>query len=285
MSSVYTPLLSDNHSENSENTKDLSKLQPCANFLLNSDNEVWYIGRIYKQKPSGIFAKITQTWRNFVDEKYKTFVSYKFVHKERTFCLTFKKKQGADGDSILGNNSDYHITVSLIEQDDNGSVQQRQDNKTDSRATKIDNETPIKCRGSESLIIKTIYKDGNFVFEESTTENPKFLSITSGDTPDEMAVVRGMGTVFSEGHTKYSDFFDTYIKNNMDNLGKTLVDHCENPNSSLASSGGGATRIHTRLTRRRKGVFKRKGKKSYKKKKYGKTKKSRRFRRSGRSRR
>jgi hypothetical protein len=48
---------------------------------------------------------------------------------------------------------------------------------------------------------------------------------------------------------------------------------------------GGATRRHTRLTRRRKSVFKRKGKKSYRKKKYGKTKKSRRFRRSVRSRR
>ena len=86
---------------------------------------------------------------------------------------------------------------------------------------------------------------------------------------------------------KFKDFFTKYIQKNMDTLVQILVQKCDPPVStdSINPTQGGATRRHTRLTRRRKSVFKRKGKKSYKKKKYCKTKKSRRFRRSGRSRR
>ena len=67
MSGVHAPLLS--------NTDDsLSKLQPCANFLLESAEGVWYQGEIHKQIASnaGMFKKIRQVIRNINTEKYTT---------------------------------------------------------------------------------------------------------------------------------------------------------------------------------------------------------------------
>lgn len=268
-------------------------LQPCANFLLESQEGVWYAGTMYKEHKSlkgetsnGFFSgmklmgqRFSRKVQNiaktaFLVEKETKFVSYKFVHEGREFCLTFRKHPLTAGDSI----DMYNIKLSLIEKDNN------QTGVRKSNDDSIGEETLIKCRGSESLNIQTI---NNKVTYSVDLDEPEFSSITSGDTPDQIAVVRGMTEIYitQPENIKFNNFFETHIKEKMGSLGSILVKKCEKPNGSPVSSGGGATRRHTRLTRRRKGVFKRKGKKSYKKKKYGKTKKSRRFRRSVRSRR
>ena len=279
--------------ERSSDAGGLSKLQPCANFLLNSVEGVWYAGTMYKEHKSlkgetskGFFSgmklmgqRFSRKVQNiakttFLVEKETKFVSYKFVHEEREFCLTFRKHPLGDGDSI----DMYNIRLSLIKKDDNRTDLRKSNDK------EIGKETPIICRGSESLIIKTV--DAPLTLPD-TLVDAKFSSITSGDTPDQIAVVRGMKKFESPETDKFSDFFEKYIKEKMYNLARILVEKCYPPVStdSINPTQGGATRRHTRSTRRRKGVFKIKGKKSYKKKKYGKTKKSRRFRRSGRSRR
>ena len=287
------PLLPEGH-ERTSDAGDLSKPQPCANFLLKSDKDAWYAGTMYKEHKSlkgetskGFFSgmklmgqRFSRKVQNiaktaFLVEKETKFVSYKFVHEEREFCLTFRKHPLGDGDSI----DMYNIRLSLIKKDDNRTDLRKSNDK------EIVTETPIICRGNESLIIKTV--DASLTLPD-TLGQAEFSSITSGDTPDQIAVVRGMTEIdiTNPENKKFSDFFTAHISTNKGTLGKILVEHCEKPNRSpVSSSDGGANRRHTRLTRRRKSVFKRKGKKSYKKKKYGKTKKSRRFRRSGRSRR
>lgn len=290
------PLLSNTGTTDDSLSKagDLSKLQPCANFLLKSQKDAWYHGKIHKQiaSESNVFKKIRQAYRNLNDEKYTIFVSYKFSQtidgRDRTFCVTFRKKRNADFDNVMGFSDDYLIRVSLIEEDTSSNQQQRKDSKQASRILHMDDETPITCRGRESLVIQIDSLHGGNVILPKNLEEAHFSSITSGDTPDQIAVVRDMTEIDikTEENKKFLNFYDTYISPNMKTLGSILVNHCDNRNSSpVSSNDGGATRRHTRLTRRRKGVFKRKGKKSYKKKKYGKTKKSRRFRRSGRSRR
>jgi hypothetical protein len=99
---------------------------------------------------------------------------------------------------------------------------------------------------------------------------------------------QGKGVSFTNGDT-YEGKWENGNKHGKGVLtfanGDTYDGMWENGKPVKVVSEGGATRRHTRLSRRRKSVFKRKGKKSYRKKKYGKTKKSRRFRRSVRSRR
>lgn len=81
------------------------------------------------------------------------------------------------------------------------------------------------------------------------------------------------------------------VRSGIDTLGQILVDACNEytrsneSNESNGDQAGGYTRKYKRLTRKCKGVLKRKCKMSYKKRKYGKSKKSRRLRRSIRSRR
>lgn len=292
MSSAGDPLLT----EGQERTSDagyLSKLQPCANFLLNSIEGVWYAGTMYKERKSlknetstGFFSgmklmgqKFSRKVKNIAEttgftEKKTKFVSYKFLHGGHTFCLTFRKYPRGDGDEL----DVYNIRLSLIEPSDNVDASKRKN--IDSTL----NETPINCMGSESLNIQTNH--GRFT-SYVDLESPEFSSITSGDTVDQIAVVEDMKKFESPETDKFKDFFTKYIQKNMDTLVQILVQKCDPPVStdSINPTQGGATRRHTRLTRRRKSVFKRKGKKSYKKKKYCKTKKSRRFRRSGRSRR
>jgi len=283
------PLLSDssNSSDNLNDSDDLSKLQPCANFLLNCKPEKWYVGEIHKQIPSdsNAFKKFIQAHRNFIGEKYTRFVSHKFLHAGRTFCVTFRKERYSDYDNVGGISNVYLIRVSLIEpEEDIQSVQGREDNKKASRQPPIDIELPIKCRGKESLIIQIERLRGGVVTLPRTVNDAEFSSITSGDTPNQIAVVRGMTEfdITTRENEKFKNFFETYIEKNKDTLVKILVEHCDGKNTV---SQGGATRRHKRLTRRRKLLVGRKGKKSYRKKKYGKTKKSRRFRRSVRSRR
>jgi hypothetical protein len=98
------PLLSPNSNE----SNDLSKLQPCANFLLNCDPDTWYVGEIHKQIPSDSNAlkKFIQAHRNFTGEKYTRFVSHKFTESingiPRTFCVTFRKERYSDYDNVGG---------------------------------------------------------------------------------------------------------------------------------------------------------------------------------------
>lgn len=293
--SEYEPLLSNTGTTDDSLSKaeDLSKPQPCANFLLKSQKDVWYKGEIRKNndtsKQKTTWGKMGSKFKHLlkttgISEEFSKFISYKFDHiingTPRTFCITFRKQPNTSKlyNNLGGIDTVFHIRLSLIEKDNS---------KTEQRETGVEDETPIKCTGSESLIIEAEilgkYRENGIKIP--TQQNAEFSSITSGQTLDQVAVVRGMHEIPENAPNQYKDFFNAHIKEKMGSLGSILVNHCDNRNSSPVSPGGGATRRHTRLTRRRKGVFKRKGKKSYKKKKYGKTKKSRRFRRSGRSRR
>lgn len=295
------PLLS----SDSSSSDNLSRPQPCANFLLlNSKPETWYVGTIYKEHKSlkgetstGFISGMKLMGLRFsrkvsniakaavLTDKETKFVSYKFVHPiggiPHTFCLTFRKHPRGDGVGL----DVYNIRLSLIERADNTNLSERKS---------IDGnliETPIKCRGSESLIIKNASESLTL---PANVNYAKFSSITSGDTPDQIAVVKDMKKMTDEDmiideNKQFNNFFTTYMKpDKMDTLAGILLKHCDSSNSvnaSIAPTEGGATRRHKRLTRRRKRLVGRKGKKTYRKKKYGKTKKSRRFRRSIRSRR
>lgn len=258
----------------------LSALQPCANFLLNCELDKWYKGEIHKnddvsKQEKGwdkikSYARSGFTGIGMINE-YSKFISHKFQYEldstVRTFCITFRKEPRlAKIYNVLGgNDSAFLIRLSLIEEKENSGG---------------DALTKIKCNWRESLILEPTFFARNGI-EIPTKENAKFSSITSGQTHDQVSVVIGM-TPISDHVNRYKVFFESHILPHMKTLGKLLVDHCTSENTA---SQGGATRKHTRLSRRRKSVFKRKGKKSYRKKKYGKTKKSRRFRRSIRSRR
>jgi hypothetical protein len=265
-------LLSDDH-EISESAKKLSDLQPCANFLLNSIEDTWYEGKIHKNNVNGVRANLEKLG---LRNEYSKFISYKFVHEGRTFCITFRKETTVAGilNNLGGINNVFLIRLSLIEEDTN------QTYNRGSGIESVSDETRIKCIGKESLILEP--KSFPVGIKIPTEQNAEFSSITSGDTPDQIAIVRGMDKIPEGTPNKYEVFFKSHISPHMKTLGPLLVDNCARENTA---SQGGATRRHTRLTRRRKSVFKRKGKKSYRKKKYGKTKKSRRFRRSVRSRR
>ena len=286
--------------ERSSKAENLSKLQPCANFLLDSDEGVWYEGEIHKNNNTIIRAGLEESGVRF---EFSTFISHKFKYTinetPRTFCITFRKNpMRAKLLNVLGGFGNvFSIRLSLIEEikEDSGQTSKRNSDVVlvDNDEVKVEDEKLINCKGKESLIIEiglwgVTLPDGS--------KDKHFSSITSGDTPDQISIVRGMHEIdiTNPENKKFSDFFEKHIYRHTDisppmqTLGKILVEHldrCEKPNDSLVLSRGGATRRHTRLTRRRKGVFKRKGKKSYKKKKYGKTKKSRRFKRSVRSRR
>jgi hypothetical protein len=269
-----------------EPSDELSKLQPCANFLLNCKPETWYYGEIHKQIPSdsNAFKKFRQVIRNMNDEKYTRFVSYKFFHTGRTFCVTFRKERYSEYDNVGGFSNVYLVRLSLIEKEDTQYVQPRKDNKIPPRVPPIAYELPIKCRGKESLIIE-IGRLGGVTLPDGSKDK-HFSSITSGDTVEQIALVKNMKELnegnYLGGLEKFKTFFTDHIQPNMNELGEILVEHCNSENNA---SQGGATRRHKRLTRRRKSVFKSKGKKSYRKKKYSKIKKSRSFRRSIRSRR
>jgi len=305
--SEYEPLLSNTGTTDDSLSKaeDLSKLQPCANFLLESEPNKWYKGEIRKNndtsKQKTTWGKMGSKFKHLlkttgISEEFSKFISYKFDHTingtPRTFCITFRKQPNTSKyyNNLGGIDTVFHIRLSLIEKNEDIENFERETGEVlvDNSVVKLGAETPIKCMGSESLIIEAEilgkYRENGIKIP--TQQNAEFSSITSGQTLDQVAVVRNM-RVMPETipPNQYKYFFDAHIIKHMGSLGSILVNHCKNPNGSPVSSGGGATRRHTRLTRRRKGVFKRKGKKSYKKKKYGKTKKSRRFRRSGRSRR
>jgi len=309
MSSMSSePLLTpdSSSSDNSNDTDNLSRPQPCANFLLlDSVLNKWCVGTMYKEHKSlkgetstGFFSGMKLMGQRFsrkvqkiaekavLTDKETKFVSYKFVHPigriDHKFCLTFRKHPRGNGDGL----DVYNIRLSLIESAVDTNLSERTSNDSN-----IGQETPIKCRGSESLIIKNA--DASLTLPNNAGE-AEFSSITSGDTPDQIAVVKGMKEMTDQDmktdkNKQFNNFFTTYMKpDKMDTLGKILVEHCSSSNSvnaSITPAEGGATRKRKRLTRRRKRLIGRKGKKSYRKKKYGKTKKSRRFRRSVRSRR
>ena len=270
IASEKVPLLSDND-KTPESAKNLSELQPCAIFLLNSDKNTWYKGEIHKNNVNGIRASLENIG---LRNEYSKFISYKFVHSGRIFCITFRKETTVSKflNTLGGVNNVFLIRLSLIEKDTSNTYGRR------SGVSGVSDETLITCMRRESLILKPTNIMGDF--EIPTKQNAQFSSITSGDTLDQISIVRNMQKIPENEDNQYQAFFNRHILHNMDTLGQLLVDRCDGDTSE-----GGATRRHTRLMRRRKSVFKRKGKKSYRKKKYGKTKKSRRFRRSIRSRR
>ena len=283
--------------ERSIKAENLSKLQPCANFLLDSDEGVWYKGEIHKNNNTIIRAGLEKSGAIF---EFSKFISHKFVHENRTFCLTFRKNpiRSTHLNKLGGIGNVFSIRLSLIEEieEDNGQSSKRNSGVVlvGNNEVKVEDEKTIKCRGKESLKIEIGLLGG--VTLPDGSKDKHFSSITSGGTPDQISIVQNMREIPENEDNQYNKFYIKHISPHMKNidvyphmktLGEILVEHfnkCGNSPSPV-SPGGGATRKHTRLTRRRKGVFKRKGKKSYKKKKYGKTKKSRRFKRSGRSRR
>ena len=294
VSSASVPLLSGTASYGSK----ISGIIPCAQFLFESEPGTYYKGGIYKnQKPlAAPFTVLKQGFAKLAG--FKEFFSYKFIHKinntPRTFCITFRKKYT----SFFSNKIDkYHIRLSLIE-------------KRDTETTETtESKYKLACKGrGESMMLtsdgtlldtskaKTVHDmsvaDSEMYVADIEQHKGDFLlnfsSITTGQYKPEIALVEGMREI-----TEVPGYIKACVEkiiNNMIILGNTLVYHCDNlyqPQQSepQPSTSGGATRKINRLTRRRKSVFKRKGKKSYRKKKYGKTKKSRRFRRSVRSRR
>ena len=265
-----------------DNTEVLIGRMPCATFLLNSNLDTYYKGGIYKNQKNTVIAHLVTGPKQSVAKLkgFREFISYKFKDGiSRTFCITFRKKHIS-----LFSEYPYHIRLSLI-----GKEGEQSDE--------------ITCRlKGESMMIKPdgtlehsehVHKSVDGTMYVPTSEinkhdfNKNFSSITSGQYSSEISEVKDMREITKGDLPRgITDAVDSIIKK-IDILGKTLVTHCEGSNGVLGTSvsAGGATRRHTRLSRRRKSLFKRKGKKSYKKKKYGKTKKSRRFRRSVRSRR
>ena len=259
------------------------KKTTTANFLLCSNENTYYKGEIYKRfgiVPSEIWGLAKFSMLPTIIKSFEEFYSYKFKREINdthcTFCVTFRKK--------LPNG--YHVRLSLIKELHEEELQESA--QPSSRLRFIPKK--MKCRNKgdpkgdpklgvgESLILDSYGRVGT---------PPVFSSITRGSLIHEGSgsvdsVVRNMNILRMDGVPSYIMRTTNIIKGNIESLGKLLLDHCTSENTA---SQGGATRRHTRLTRRRKGVFKRKGKKSYRKKKYGKTKKSRRFRRSVRSRR
>ena len=281
MSSASEPLLPKGSSdEGSYDNNNFIGRMPCATFLLNSNLNTYYKGGIYKNQKNTAIATMTTGPKQLAAKLvgFGEFISYKFEHDingiSRTFCITFRKKPIS-----LFSKYPYHIRLSLIEKEG-------------------ENSDKVKCKHKgESMMLKP---DGTLQHSEHVKESddmyvptseinkhhftPNFSSITSGQYSSEISEVKDMVEI-TEGNlpSGITDAVDI-IKKKIDILGNTLVNHCEGRLDTIVSAGG-ATRRHTRLSRRRKSLFKRKGKKSYKNKKYGKTKKSRRFRRSIRSRR
>jgi hypothetical protein len=268
--SASTPLLHDNK---------LSGRMPCATFLLKSYLNTYYKGGIYKNQKNTAIATITtglkqafSKVRGFVD-----FFSYKFEHnindKLRTFCITFRKKT-----TSFFRKYPYHIRLSLIERDESNIDKVKCKPKPESMMLKPDGT----LEHSDDVIVSNgMYVPKNEISKHNFNTN--FSSITSGQFSPEISEVEGMDEITEGDLPRDIKTAVKEIMKKIEILGKTLVNHCDEQSSTVSS--GGATRKHTRLTHRRKSLFKRKGKKSYRKKKYGKTKKSRRFRRSVRSRR
>jgi hypothetical protein len=272
MDSASTPLLRDN---------EFSGRMPCATFLLKSKLDKYYKGGIYKNQksiaswataPKQLAAKLL----GFVD-----FFSYKFQHDingtPRTFCITFRKKT-----TSFFREDPYHIRLSLIEKEDDNSYKVKCKQKGESMMLKPNGTLEHSLGVTES---NGMYVPTNEISKHNFNTN--FSSITSGQFSPEISEVEGMYEITEGDLPRGIETAVNSIKGKIEILGKTLIHHCEGNNGGLDTSvsAGGATRRHTRLSRRRKSLFKRKGKKSYRKKKYGKTKKSRRFRRSVRSRR
>jgi hypothetical protein len=276
MSSPTTPLLRNNK---------LSGRMPCATFLLESDLDTYYKGGIYKNQKSIAFWATALKQAISKGIGFKEFISYKFQHaingELRTFCITFRKKT-----TSWFRGYPYHIRLSLIERDESNidkvKCKQKGESMMLTPAGTLEHDGTLE--DSEYVRISddgTMYVPTSEISKHKFNDN--FSSITSGQFSPEISEVEGMDEITEGELPKDVTGAVSNIKRNIEILGKTLIYHCDEQSSTVSS--GGATRRHTRLSRRRKSLFKRKGKKSYRKKKYGKTKKSRRFRRSVRSRR
>lgn len=277
MDSASQPLLP------KDSSSETIRIMPTAEFLLKSDPNIYYIGGIYKNQKNTPIATIMTGLKQLATKVagFGEFISYKFEHDingtPRTFCITFRKKY-----TSLFRDYPYYIRLSLIEKEDENSDKVKCKQKGESMMLKPDGTLEHSEYVKES--------DGMYVTTSEISKhhfNKNFSSITSGQFSTEISEVKDMDEITEGDLPSGITAAVGSIKEKIDILGKTLVNHCEGNNGVLDTivPEGGATRRHTRLSRRRKSLFKRKGKKSYKKKKYGKTKKSRRFRRSVRSRR
>lgn len=283
----------------------LSGIMPCAEFLFESKLDEYYKGGIYKKyglvEPGRALVYSVSMVANIANG-FRDFFSYKFEHSmeniPRTFCITFRKKFFTSKHKWLGDRKNdidkYHIRLSLIEKHNN---QYNNRMKCEKESMILDSNgelafLPGAVLDEPTKIVFVPDSTGNSSDIKSNKSymddwiNKSFSSITSGHNVGfkENSIVKGMQVITDEYVPEYIKEVVKKIIEKIDRLGKLLVYHCELL-EQLATTSGGATRKINRLTRRRKSVFKRKGKKSYRKKKYGKTKKSRRFRRSVRSRR
>jgi hypothetical protein len=214
---------------------------------------------------------------------FMDFISYKFIHNGKMLCITFRKMHTSFfGEGI----NKYHIRLSLIE------PKRYDDNRAKRDSIKItehgDLEVPI-TENEQKVFVQGKEENSDYARIKTRLEG-NCTSITAGQYSPEISLVKDMTELTDENKlTEFKTVVDriTGDETRLNYLVKILEQICfrSTPSVSQVATQGGYTRKHNRLSRRRKSVFKRKGKKSYRKKKYGKSKKSRRFRRSVKSRR
>lgn len=258
------PLLSSDETSR-ETSDETSDEMTALEFLKRPETalKTYYIGEIYKEQTFNPVTGAKSLAKSAAG--FQQFISYKFEHtmdsRKYTFIITFRKKHIT---FFRESTNKYHIRLSILPEPENG----------------------LKCERKHLSIKLTYY--GGLEYPDGKDKEDNFTSIYKGQWTGD-ARVRNMRVMRVTRIDSYD--FASVVENvisKIDTLGQILVDACNEYTRSNESNGdqaGGHTRKYKRLTRKCKGVLKRKCKMSYKKKKYGKSKKSRRLRRSIRSRR
>jgi len=250
-------------SPSDETSRETSDEMTALDFLKSPETafDTYYIGEIYKEQTFNPVTGVKSLAKSVAG--FQQFISYKFKHSigsgTYTFIITFRKKHIT---FFMKPTNKYHIRLSILP------------------------ENGLTCERKHLSIKLTYY--GNLEFPDEKDKEDNFTSIYKGQWTGD-ARVRNMREMTGTQIDSYD--FDSVVENvirKIDTLGQILVDACNKftiSNESNGDQAGGYTRKYKRLTRKCKGVLKRKCKMSYKKSKYGKSKKSSRLRRSIRSRR
>ena len=258
------PLLS-RSSPSDETSRETSDEMTALDFLKRPETalKTYYIGEIYKEQTFNPVTGVKSLAKSVAG--FQQFISYKFKHPigsgTYTFIITFRKKHIT---FFMKPTNKYHIRLSILPEPENG----------------------LTCERKHLSIKLTYY--GNLEFPDEKDKEDNFTSIYKGQWTGD-ARVRNMRVMRVPQIDSY-DFAIVVenVRRRLETLGQILVDACNEYTKSDESNrnqSGGYTRKYKRLTRKCKGVLKRKCKMSYKKRKYGKSKKSSRLRRSIRSRR
>lgn len=280
MSELHTLLIKEDDSR--QQPIPLNAIQPCFKFLIDSQFDKYYKGGYYKnQKGIALLTFLKQAavmLAGFMD-----FISYKFIHKEKILCITFRKMHTS---AFIKGINKYHIRLSLIE------PTLYSDNRAERDSIMITEHGDLKypiSDGEQNVFVQGDESNHDYARIKTRLEG-NCTSITAGQYNPEISLVKDMTELTDGDELKNFQTVVEIIRDNetkLDYLVKILEQICLRSTSSVSqvATQGGYTRKHNRLSRRRKSVLKRKNKKSYRKKNYGKSKKSRRFIRSVRSRR